>query len=346
MPQDRAAKRRNIVVIGGSAGSLVAGRAILDNLRHDIPAALFVVQHTGTRSGGPVLAWSNSEHRLPIQAAVDGSLIRQGQVQVCVPGFHLVLGKDKVRLSMGPRENCFRPAIDPLFRTAAAHHQGRVIAVLLSGYLADGVAGLGAVRRCGGLTVVQDPDDALTGDMPRNALKYHEPDYVRDAKGIADLINQLAGQPAPEDKEVPEDIILEARMAVGQELTIETEKRLGRRTPYACPDCSGSLWEVDEALRRYRCHIGHAYTSSALAEAQSYKLDAALWSALRGLRERARLLRQMAEDARAKARGAGAETYDASAEELEEQAAILHDFILGRSKTATLEPEDAVRSDR
>lgn len=325
----RQRQSRDIVVIGGSAGALAPLRTIVESLRCDAGApAVFVVLHVaaGHESVLPTLLdrWS------PFTAALaeDDLLIRPGCILVAPPDHHLLLGQNRVKLRRGPKENSARPAIDPLFRSAAAHHDARVIAVLLSGYLMDGTAGLRAVQRCGGVTIVQDPQDARVEEMPAYALSHVEADFVAEGSRIGALINQLAGQPTERRTEIPDDVRLEARMAAGEGLTIANENRLGATTAFACPDCGGNLWEIaDGSITRFRCHAGHAYTGPAVAAAQKNELDRALWSALRALRERASLLRRLAEDADRSGRSVSGAGFARTALEVEKEAEVLQRFI-------------------
>lgn len=323
---------RNIVVIGGSAGARPALREILSRLDPGLEAAIFVVQHVArVRDRLDFSAGLASDSTLPLHPARDSAPLQPGEVRMAPADHHLLIGTDRMLLSRGPRENHARPAIDALFRSAAARQQGRVVAVLLSGYLSDGVSGLDAVRRCGGLTVVQDPRDAEVPDMPQSALDHHDPDFTVPASQIAGLIAQLARQPAPEDTVVPRDIEMEVDMADGAGLSIDAEEEIGALSPFACPDCGGNLRQLEDVVARYRCHVGHGYTADALAEAQAQRLDEALWTALRGLRERARMLRKLARDGKGAA-SLHSDSYLASAGELETQAEVLTRFILSRSE--------------
>jgi two-component system chemotaxis response regulator CheB len=329
MPEDIPVRRRNIVVIGGSAGSFPAVKDLLRKIPPDIRAALFFVQHMKHDKRTQLDRLLDAHADLTVCAASDGKPVRAGEMRTACPNRHLLLTQDGMRLVHGPKENHCRPAIDPLFRSAAAQYRTRVIAVLLSGYLSDGISGLNAVRRCGGLTMVQDPADAQVADMPMNALDHHEPDYIGSAERLADLIIELSGQPAPEPDPVPPDIAMEVQMSLGRELSMHNERQLGELSPFACPDCGGNLWQIDDVLPRFRCHVGHGFTGDALAEVQGEKLDAALWTALRGMRERAELLRKLeTETANGKARPSG--RFSSSAAELEDQANTLMQFIMSR----------------
>lgn len=332
MPEDIPVRRRNIVVIGGSAGAFPAVKEMLRKLPADLKASLFFVQHMKPDARTQLDRLLDAEAAMTVCAASDGKPVRVGEMRTACPDKHLLLTPRGMALVHGPKENHSRPAIDPLFRSAAAQYQTRVIAVLLSGFLSDGVSGLNAVRRCGGLTMVQDPEDAQVSDMPRNALDHHEPDYIGSAERLAELIVELADQPAPEPDPVPPDIEMEVRMSLGRDLSISNERKLGELSPYACPECGGNLWEIDDVILRYRCHVGHSFTADSLAEVQGEKLDAALWTALRGMRERAQLLRKLERDGCGHRSHVG-KRYESSAVELEDQADILTRFIMTRQKS-------------
>lgn len=329
-------------MIGGSAGSGAALRTIAERLRRDLPAAVFVVQHVADGRGSLLASMLDRWGPLPAVEAEDDALIRPGVIHVAPSGQHLLLDGDHVRLRRGPPENRARPAIDPLFRSAAAWHDGRTVGVLLSGYLTDGAAGLYAVQRCGGLTIVQDPADAQVNEMPAYALDSVEVDYVASAPRIGELLNEIVDQPAQRLREVPRDIKIEARMAAGEGLSISNEERLGEVTPFACPDCNGNLWEIrDGRILRYRCHVGHAYSGEVLAVAQDAALDQALWSALRALRERAVMLRRLTSDAESNGRLRSVASFSEAAKQVEEEADTLQRFIVSMADRGRVRlPED------
>src|SRR5262249_7344352 len=144
--------------------------------------------------------------KLPARHAVDNERIKLGRIYVAPPGRHLVVDQGHVRVTTGPSENGFRPAIDVLFRSAAKAHGRRVIGVVLTGLLDDGTAGLLSVKKSGGLAIVQDPRDAMHADMPRNALAYVEPDYCLplDEIGRA-LVNLIQNHSDPGSIGEPND---------------------------------------------------------------------------------------------------------------------------------------------
>ena len=294
-PTGQLMQHRDIVVIGGSAGALEPLRGLLGGLPGDFAAALFVVVHTAADAPstlGPILDRAGP---LPADFARDGLAFEPGRVYVAPPDLHLLLEDGRMLLRRGPRENLSRPAIDPLFRSAAVEYGARVIGVLLSGMLYDGASGLRAIKRCGGITVIQDPADALYPEMPRHALQRNDVDYCRSTVQLATLLAGLVAEPAGRSPEVPEDIHLEVRMAVQHESGRHTDEQLARPIALSCPECGGALREItDGDLLRYRCHVGHTYDAPLLLGAQTEIVERALWSALRALEERAALLRRLA----------------------------------------------------
>lgn len=273
---------RDIVVVGGSAGALDSLRTILRGLNPNLPAALLVVLHIGEGSQlARVLAHGAP---LPVTAARSGERIRPGHVYVAVPGCHLLLHDHHTLLRRGPRENLARPAVDSLFRSAAASLGGRVVGVLLSG----------------GLAIVQDPADATVPDMPRNALRHVDVDHTAKAADIAGLLNRLSGSPAGTTPEIPLDIRLESAIAA-QELTDMTaDDVLGTPSRLTCPTCSGALWEIEDgSLLRFRCHVGHSFGAEDLQKSQSDEVERLLDMLLRTHQERAALTERMADHAHA-----------------------------------------------
>ena len=201
-------------------GGLEALMHILGKLPADLDASLFLVQHTGPRRGAldRILA---RRAKLAVLPARDGANFERSTVYVAQPDRHLLLESKTMRVVRGPRENLARPAIDPLFRSAAAHQGPRVVGVVLTGLRDDGAAGLQAIHRSGGITVVQDPEDARYPDMPRNALAHLPVDHVVPIARMAELIVQLAGQSAPEQQSAPE-----AEQALSEQQANQVERSL------------------------------------------------------------------------------------------------------------------------
>jgi two-component system chemotaxis response regulator CheB len=319
-------ENRDIVVVGASAGGLDALRTMLAGLPADLPAAIFVVLHVGKASHlAPVLDRAGP---LPVRPAVSGEPFQQGHVYVAPPGKHLMLHDHHILLRRGPRENLARPAVDPLFRSAAATFGSRVIGVVLSGALSDGTAGLRAIKRCGGLAVVQDPEDALVPSMPKSALRYGDVDYVVPAAGMPTLLSKLARQMAGQMPEIPLDIRLETAIAAQEVADMRVDDMLGKPSRFTCPECHGALWEIEDGkLLRYRCHVGHAFTADTVLTSQTEEIDRLLNTLLRSHQERAALTRRMAERERADGRDRLATSFEQRAVEYEDDARLVKDLL-------------------
>jgi two-component system chemotaxis response regulator CheB len=329
MPQEvRAylALTRDIVVIGASAGGFEVLQLILSRLPSDLPASLFVVVHIGETSIlARVLAGRSN---LPVREARSGEVPQTGHVYVGVPGKHLLLHGDHMMLRRGPRENHARPAIDVLFRSAAATFGPRVIGVVLSGSLADGTAGLRAIKRCGGLTIVQDPRDATVPNMPQSALQHVEVDEVLSGAEIAARLAVLVRQPAPPMPEVPLDIRLEAAIAAQELADMKADDMLGTPSRFTCPECHGALWEIEDgSFLRYRCHVGHAFSSDAMLASQTEEIDRLLGTLQRSHQERAELARRMSAHERSNGRANLADQLERRAVDYAQDAQLMKNLL-------------------
>ena len=288
-------RRVGIVVVGASSGGMAALTKLVAQLPRDFPAAIFVVHHMAAdASGSAVLQAMSKAGSLVCSEARDGEAFEVGHVYTAPADHHLLLGKGRMKVTKGARENRSRPGIDPLFRSAAVAYRSRVIGVILTGQLDDGSAGLAAIHRCGGVGVVQDPDDAAYPDMPRNALERVRGAHRVPLAEMGALLEKLVRRPATKDEPVPKDIAVEAKIAERVLSDLEAVEALGDQVPFNCPGCGGVLWAVaDGGDVRYRCHTGHAYTRSVLLAEQSAKLEETLWIALRMFEERRNLLLSM-----------------------------------------------------
>jgi len=317
----------DIVVIGASAGGLEAARELLRVLPGSVRAALFVVMHVGTRSYLAEIL--DKASALPVKSAVNGEPIEVGRVYVAPPERHLLLHDRHILLRRGPRENMARPAIDPLFRSAAASFGGRVIGVVLSGALNDGSAGLLAIKRCGGLTVVQDPEDALVSQMPRSALKYVDVDCCVSMPRMGEVLRRLVAQPAGKTSECPIDVRLEAAIAAQELGGMAEQDRLGEPAPFSCPECQGTLWEIDDpGLLRYRCRVGHAFTAEAVLEARNEEVDGLLWKLMRSHEERSALAWRTAARERAADNHSFADRLETRAQEYARDAELVRRLLM------------------
>lgn len=249
-------RNRSIIVVGASAGGVEALKRLATYLPPDLTAAVFVVLHVGQTSYLPEIL----DRAGPLRAtkAESGEQFERGRIYVASPGFHLLLHDDHMLLRRGPRENLARPAIDPLFRSAACSYGARVIGVLLSGSLSDGTSGLRAIKAVGGVTVIQDPQDAAVPDMVRSAQRHVQIDHCVPIAGMGDLLARLASEPAGETLPVPPGVRLEAAVAAQEHSAMSNEDRLGDLSVFVCPECHGPLWEIEDGdMLRFRCHTGH-----------------------------------------------------------------------------------------
>lgn len=300
---------RDIIVIGASMGGIEAIRRLLAGLPADLPATIFCVVHTGT-SDAKLLARAIGERSaLPVTVAQERERYVRGRAYVAPSDHHLLVGEDHIHIRRGPTENGSRPAIDPLFRSAATTCTTRVIGVLLTGLLNDGTAGLRAIKNCGGIAVVQDPADAEFDPMPRSAIRRVDVDHLCPLEEMPALLADLSAEARPPPVEASEDIRMEALIAAQEVPRMEEEwSPSGTISPITCPECHGTMQEIhDGELVRYRCHTGHAFTLEVLGTAQAEAWERALYSAYGLQQERAILLRRMADQARR--RGSRESTY-------------------------------------
>ncbi|MEE4210781.1 MAG: chemotaxis protein CheB [Parvularcula sp.] len=319
------------IVIGGSAGAFTSLKSLLSNLPNDLPATIFVVLHAGTGNRLRTSELLQPHCSLPLKVAVDGMVPAPGEVIFAPQDFHMLIGENHLHLRRGPRENNFRPAIDPLFRSAAVNRGTRAAGIVLSGLLDDGSDGLAAIAAVGGLRFVEDPAAADYPDMPAQALKA-APDAERcDPRTLAERIVEVAGMTVAPAAPAPESIRLELMIAGLENSSMATAEKLGELSPFNCPDCNGVLWEIKEGhIRRYRCHTGHAYGAESLSAAQEEALERTLYNTLRAHRGRAELLSRMAEDA---PNAFTAQRLLKRAEECQQDAEIIEDVLKNRSRT-------------
>jgi two-component system chemotaxis response regulator CheB len=289
---------RDIVVIGASAGGIQVLLRILQSLPETFDAAVLVAVHIGSRrSLLPQIL--NRAGPLAVDFGKHGEPIQSGRVYVAPPDQHMLVADGHIELSGGARENHFRPAIDPLFRTAAAAYGDRLVGLVLSGALSDGTVGLAAIKARGGITIVQDPAEALVTGMPASAISAGGIDLVLSSQELIDRLPSIvrARPVAPEPprermstSEPPEHgVIRESLQAQAADIPH------AGATLFTCPDCGGTLWQADEeGILRFQCHVGHGWNWEALLVQKSDQLEAALWAASRLFVERSILQRQIA----------------------------------------------------
>jgi two-component system chemotaxis response regulator CheB len=316
---------RDVIVLGASAGGVEALTRLCGGLPADLPASVFVVQHVAPTARSVLPELLSRAGPLPAAHPADGETVRRGRIYVAPPDLHMLLADGRVHLRRGPHENRTRPAADVLFRSAAASRGGRVVGAVLTGLLDDGTAGLIAVKRCGGVSVVQDPEDAAWPSMPRNALLRDSPDHAVPLAALPGLLTRLAREPAGPSPPVPPDVTAEIRISEGEVASmVQQSPVVGTPSPLGCPHCGGVLNEIreDKAVR-FRCQVGHAYGPESLAAAQVDGLEQALVTAVRTHRDRLALFHRMAGVAREKGMANAARRWDEAAIEAESAAELI-----------------------
>ncbi len=342
-----------IIVVGASAGGVEALTNLVRDIPPELPAAIFVVLHIPSQGSSLLPKIINrvikKQHKgassLRAIHPQDGEAIQNGVIYVAPPDRHLLIKDGYIHLARGPKENGHRPAIDPLFRTAARTYGRHVVGIVLSGTLDDGTAGLAAVKQRGGIAIVQDPEEALYAGMPRSAIENVEVDYILGVSKITQLLVELADQPVEEGVDaVPDDMDMEADMAELEVGAMNNPERPGTPSPFACPDCGGVLWELDEGkLIRFRCRTGHAYSTGSLMASQSHALEEALWNALRALEEKAALAQRMEVRARDHNHIISAKRFGQQAEDAQQQAILVREMLLqGDGNGKLLQPSQLV----
>lgn len=288
-------QRFPLIVVGASAGGVAALQLLASALPSTLAAAVLVVLHVGAhRSELPALL--NSAGRLPAKHPLDGERILPGHIYIAPPDRHMIVEGDHLRLFRGPKENWARPAIDPLFRSAAAAYGTDVLGLVLTGRLNDGTLGLFEVKRHGGIAVAQDPDDAAYPEMPRSALDHVALDYCLPLAEIPELLIALVDGKDGRETAMPKTPSHE-QAAESSDVT-ETQS-FDRPIAITCPDCGGALDRSDVGtIVKFSCHIGHTYTAEIMAKAQSEEMERVMRAAVRFLNERAEFCRQMAEHTR------------------------------------------------
>ena len=320
---------RYVVVIGTSAGGIEALRVLVAALPADFPAAIAVVMHTSPLSPGILHDILTRSGRLRSVIPTDGERLQTGHIYVAPPDYHLLIEPNRLRITKGPRENRFRPAIDPLFRSAAQVYGPNAIGIILTGNLDDGAAGLWAVKQLGGSTIVQDPYEALFPGMPQNALRHVDADHVVPLADIPPLLVRLTAQATRAVAfQVPEPIEVEVKIARQEDPREAGVHQLGEPSTFACPECHGVLLQVNDGGHiRFRCHTGHAYSPESLLVDIREQIERQLWNAIRAIREGTLLMQTMAEHVKEVHPPSDATTLRARAEQLERQADTLRQMI-------------------
>jgi two-component system chemotaxis response regulator CheB len=320
---------RRIIAIGGSAGAISAVKTLCEGLRPDVPAAICIVIHVSSRGHNLVAGALAEKCPIPVETAADGQKLEHGHAYVAATDHHLIVVDNRLRLGTGPRENLARPAIDPLLRSAGVSFGSRAIGVVLTGMLNDGAAGLADLKRCGGVTVVQNPAEAIERDMPLAALSASDIDYRASLAELGPLFKHLMTMPADPSPPAPDDVRLEVEIALGKPAGTAVTNGLANPAPLSCPACGGVLSQIRRSpVLRFRCQVGHAYTAEALASEQEGSVDEAMRVALRIVEERAVLTQKMAEEARRGGLRHSAASFERTSAQSREHVETLREALL------------------
>jgi two-component system chemotaxis response regulator CheB len=328
------AHANHIVVVGASAGGIEVLRTIAAALPVEFPVPICVVLHMAPQSPGVLPEILSRAGPLVATNAVNGDRLRPGRIYVAPPDCHLVVEPGRLHVTKGPKENRFRPAIDPLFRSAAQVYGPGAIGVILTGSLDDGTAGLWTVKQLGGIAIAQDPADALYPSMPLHAIAHVKVDYVVPAADLAPLLVRLTATPAmarvPEPVQ-PQHVDVEVKIAMEQNPIDAGLEQIGEPSRFACPECHGVLLRLkDGPQARFRCHTGHAYTGTSLLAAVNEQIEESLWTSIRALEEGQLLLCHIAEHLKASRDQAAAVELEARADEAKKQSDVIRKLLTTR----------------
>jgi two-component system, chemotaxis family, protein-glutamate methylesterase/glutaminase len=342
----RTGTRRDLVVIGASAGGVEVLSRVVRDLPPDLHAAVCIVLHIAPGSPSMLAHILGRAGKLPCRPANDGERLREGTILVAPPDHHLVIEDSRVRLTVGPRENGHRPAIDVLFRSAAAALEGRVVGVVLTGTRDDGSAGLAVIKASGGATIVQDPSDATYGGMPSSAIANVAVDAIVPAALVGSTIAAMVnGEDLPPSARAGDRESEPEPDRVGNPVGNPGGDPPGASDPpddspegepvaAVCPECGGVLTERAEAgVLQWECRVGHRYSPDTLLDAQADDVEGALWAAIRVLADRAALLRRMAQQAERRGQPRSARRFRRQAQSASEQAEIVRQALTGAAGT-------------
>ena len=339
---------QRIIVIGASAGGYNALKTLIGGLPADFPVPLCIVWHIPAHSPSIFPDVLNKLQTLHAAHAIDGEPLLAGRIYIAPPDRHLLVEKGRVRITRGPKENWCRPAVDPLFRSAAYAYGAGVTGIILSGALDDGAAGLWSVKNHGGTAIVQEPGDAEVSSMPENALKAVAADYLLPVADIAPLLVRLSSQATPEQKtflmEENERIIKEVHIAMQDGDLDQDVMHLGDLSPYTCPECSGVLTALKEGGRiRFRCHTGHAFSADSLLANITENIEQTLWTAIRAVEESVILLNHMGDHLAEQNQLKLAAVYFQKAAEARERMQLLRKAVLRHEQLSTSILEEKAR---
>jgi two-component system chemotaxis response regulator CheB len=329
-----------IVVIGASAGGIEVLGELVRGLPADFGAPILVVVHITPDAPSLLPKILARAGTVQTKTAVDGERVKNGMLYVAPPDRHLVIEDDgTLHTPRGPRENRHRPSVDPLFRSAALAYGSNAIGVILSGSLDDGTAGLLAIQRRGGITMVQDPKEAAYPSMPESAIANVKVDHVLPVRDIARQLTVSVNnaRPAKEEGGEMKQMDLEKRIAEMDSDAFRGDDRPGHPSAFSCPDCHGVLWEIEDGqFTRFRCRVGHAYSPESMLGAQADVLEEALWTAMKTLDESARLSKRLAASERERGHDWMVRRFEEKEREARDRADVIRRYLASDDSTVAL----------
>lgn len=287
---------KNLVAIGASAGGISAINKVLSELPKDLDASVIAVLHLSQKSSAINIAdYFKKNTSLPCQVAENDTTIERGHIYLAPENFHILAKDSTISINNGPREHRYRPSIDVLFRSVAVNYRSRAIGIILSGMLDDGTSGMLAIKKCGGICIVQEPSEAEYYQMPQNVVERVPVDYQVPLDKIADTLKKILSEPLPPEIPIPEYLLTESEITGDLMTSINKLKLIGDKTDFTCPECGGGLWKIkDDPTHRYRCFTGHVFSEKLLYDIQGINLEESLWASIRMLEERRNLIDSLA----------------------------------------------------
>jgi two-component system chemotaxis response regulator CheB len=336
---ERTVKKNNsklyyVACVGASAGGLNAVTELVNKFPSKLNAAVFIVLHLSRAGFSEILIEKIKKGSpMPCYIARNGETIMPGSIYLAPADRHLLIRKNKIVIGDGPPENRFRPSIDVLFRSAAAHYGERAVGIILTGLLNDGSAGMWAIRESGGHCIVQDPNEAEYPDMPVSVLETMEVDHVASLRKIGGILRNIIERNEIKGIKPSLMTIAESNLSEKVATAIEDVQKLGEKSFYSCPDCGGNLWKLEKGkIAHYRCHIGHSYSQQDLILKQKENIEQTIWVAIRMMEERKLLLLRMAGEHKGKGLDNLSGNYREQAERLEGHIDKLKDLLFMNHK--------------
>ncbi|WP_407431358.1 chemotaxis protein CheB [Arcticibacter sp.] len=320
---------KHIIVIGASAGGFKAITELVSKIPADLPAAIMVVLHLSKVSMVEVMQHHMQKHTsFRCSIAADGDAIREGNLYLAPTDRHMIVKAGVIRITRGPHENRWRPSIDVLFRSTAVAYSSSTIGIVLTGMLDDGTSGMSAIKRSGGICIVQEPGEAEFPDMPSNVLLNVDVDYRVHISDIGYVLQDIFSKPSRKQHVIPRDLQIEADITERMTSSIDEMEQIAKNSVFTCPECGGGLWKLNnDPAHRYRCHTGHTYNEKVLLETQAENTEASVWVSIRMMEERKSLLKTISKHEKHAGNLQASSSYNESADSIDVHIERLKNFL-------------------